>query len=88
VLIDHLGVAMQPASRGQCQLALPLPVVKYAVEQNRDGLVRLLNSIIGPPTVFGHSLQTAFVSGEMAAADMTEFASVCLEIIDTKSRIW
>jgi hypothetical protein len=88
MMIHHLGVAMQPASRAQCQLAGPLAVAKYAVEQNRDGLLRLLNSIIGPPTVFGQSLQTAFVSGDMAAADMAEFASVCLEIIDTKSRIW
>jgi hypothetical protein len=79
---------MPPASRDQCQQAGRLAVVKYSIEQNRDGLVRLLNSIIGPPTVFGHSLQTAFVSGEMATVDMAEFASVCLEIIETKSRIW
>jgi hypothetical protein len=79
---------MQSTSRAQCRQAGPLAVVKYSIEQNRDGLVRLLNSIIGPPTVFGHSLQTAFVSGEMAPAEMTEFASVCLEIIDTKSRGW
>lgn len=59
---------------------------KYTFKQNRDDLVRQLNGLIGPPTLLGQSLQTAFVLGEMEPHDVIEFAKVCQEIIASKTR--
>ena len=67
-------------------MATPLKVVKYSVEQNREELIRLLVVANGPPTALSQSLQAAFVSGEMEPTDAIEFAKVCQEIIDSRTR--
>ena len=61
---------------------------RFTSKQNRVELVGNMNAVAGPPTPLGIKLQTAFLFDEMEPADMIEFAKVCLEILDTKTRRW
>jgi hypothetical protein len=61
---------------------------RYTSRKNRVELVGKVNAVVGTPTSLGLELQTAFLFDEMTPADMIEFAKVCLDILDTKTRRW
>lgn len=80
---------MHPASNMPIyESRTPQDFARYTSKQNRVELVGQMNAVAGPPTPLGLTLQTAFLFDEMDPADMIEFAKVCLEILDTKTRRW